>query len=712
MRFRDPELPLKQRIDDLLSRLTLEEKCSLLRYDAPAIERLDIPSYNWWNEALHGVGRAGKATVFPQAIGMAACWDPGFIESVASAISDEARAKHHEAKRKGSHQQYQGLTFWSPNINIFRDPRWGRGQETWGEDPFLTGELGAAFVRGLQGEDEKHLKTAACAKHYAVHSGPEPLRHQFDACPSLKDFEETYLPAFKRLVDEKVECVMGAYNAVYGEPCNGSKLLLEDILRKRWGFEGHVVSDCWAIRDFHEHYKVTSSIEESAAMALKAGCDLNCGSVFCDALLDAVNLGLCSVEDVERALRRLLSTQFRLGMFDPEETVPYASIPYDVVCCEKHQQLALEAAERSIVLLKNKNNALPLDGDTKAAFLVGPYAANVEVLLGNYFGFSPKMSTLLEGVTQYAPPELKLDFRKGCLSDRPNYNSRDWSTFEVSNVDAVIAAVGLNPNIEGEEGDAIQSSSGGDRIEIGLPENQKSYLLTLAEAIRKRKESTRLIVVVFGGSHIAMPEVQDVADAILHAWYPGEAGGEAIARILFGKCSPEAKMPITVPVSLDVVPPFEDYSMSGRTYRFMRPDNILYPFGYGLSYTRFEYGKISLDRDELRHGETLAVKVDVTNCGDFDGGEIVQCYARMQDNEGEGGSPKLVAFNRVFLRTGETKTVALQLNTSRLLHYNDDGSSIPFTGKLNLFVGGRAPIDVSPTEGLPGPQSVGLVVLD
>ncbi|NBD38429.1 MAG: glycoside hydrolase family 3 protein, partial [Verrucomicrobia bacterium] len=358
--FRNSALDLDERVGDLISRLTLEEKCSQLRYDAPAIDRLGIPAYNWWNQALHGVGRSGRATVFPQAIGLAATFDEGLVEEVASAIGDEARAKHHEARRQGSRQQYQGLTFWTPNINVFRDPRWGRGQETWGEDPFLTGELGAAFVRGLQGKDPHYLKTAACAKHYAVHSGPEALRHEFDAHPPRKDFEETYLPAFKRLVDEGVESVMGAYNRVYGEPCCGSELLLKKILRERWGFKGHVVSDCWAIRDFHTKHKVTGSVEESAAMAIKNGCDLNCGSVYCDALLSAVQMGLCSEEDINTALGNLLRTQFKLGFFDPEDSVPYTRLSPEIVAGPEHAELALRAARESIVLLKNREASLPL----------------------------------------------------------------------------------------------------------------------------------------------------------------------------------------------------------------------------------------------------------------------------------------------------------------------------------------------------------------
>jgi beta-glucosidase len=690
--FRNPELPIEARIEALLGQLTIEEKCSLLRYDAPAVERLGIPAYNWWNEALHGVGRAGKATVFPQAIGMAATFNSALVERVASAISDEARAKHHAAARRGSRQQYQGLTFWTPNINIFRDPRWGRGQETWGEDPFFTGEMGAAFVRGLQGDDPKYLKTAACAKHYAVHSGPEKDRHTFDAHPPRKDFEETYLPAFKRLVDAGVESVMGAYNRVYGEPCCGSELLLKTILRERWGFKGHVVSDCWAIRDFHTNHKVTASVEESAALALRNGCDLNCGSVYCDALLDAVNMGLCGEEDVDTALRNLLRTQFKLGLFDPEEAVPYASIPLDVVNCSAHRELALRTAIESLVLLKNRANALPVRADDRYMLVVGPHAASVEALMGNYFGLGAQMTTVLEGIATEAPPELRIEYRKGCLVDQPNPNDIDWSTFEASNADVVIAAMGIDANIEGEEGDAIQSAHRGDRVECGLPENQLAYLRKIAGHIRERKTGARLVVLLFSGSHLVIPEVHELADAVLQVWYPGEAGGTAIARVLFGKASPSGRLPLTVPRSLDDLPPYEAYAMAGRTYRFMDEAKMLYPFGFGLSYTEFSYGQPRVNPAQLRVGDACELSFELTNTGKLAGAEAVQCYLRREDRVADDPALTLVACDKVPLQPGESRSVTLRVAPEAFTRFTPDGERIPAPGRYTLLVGGSLPV--------------------
>jgi beta-glucosidase len=703
--FRNPDLPIDERIKDLVGQLTLEEKCSLLRYDAPAVERLGIPAYNWWNEALHGVGRAGKATVFPQAIGMAATFNTGLVERVASAISDEARAKHHEAARQGSRQQYQGLTFWTPNINIFRDPRWGRGQETWGEDPNLTGEMGAAFVRGLQGSDPKYLKTAACAKHYAVHSGPERDRHTFDACPPKKDFEETYLPAFKRLVDEGVESVMGAYNRVYGEPCCGSELLLRKILRERWGFKGHVVSDCWAIKDFHLNHKVTGTIEESAALALKNGCDLNCGSVYCDALLDAVSTGLCSEGDVDTALGNLLRTQFKLGMFDPEDQVPYAQIPLSVVDSPAHQGLALETAHESLVLLKNKDNALPLRSTDCYMTVVGPNAASVEALMGNYFGLGTRMTTLLEGIAGAAPSEMRIDFRKGCLLDRNNLNDMDWSTMEASLSDVVIAAMGLDANIEGEEGDAIQSSHRGDREDSALPENQVAYLKALFERKERDQSPCRIIVLLFGGSAISVPEVHEHADAIIHVWYPGQAGGTAIADVLFGKVSPSGRLPVSVPYSITDLPPYEDYAMAGRTYRYMEETKLLYPFGFGLSYTSFSHSQLELSASEIAPDGLLELTVEVINTGKMAGKEVVQCYIERADREDTEPRFTLAAYDKVHLEAGKSAKVQLALNAEVFSRYDESGERVPAPGSWRIHVGGCLPGKRSVDLGAVPPQS-------
>ena len=702
--WQNPDLPLVERVDDLLSRLTVSEKCAQLRWDAPAVERLGIPAYNWWSEALHGVGRNGRATVFPQAIGLASMWNTAAAERIASAIADEARAKHHEAARRGSRQQYQGLTFWTPNINIFRDPRWGRGQETWGEDPVLTAELGAAFVRGLQGDDPKYLKTAACAKHYAVHSGPEADRHSFDVSPSAKDFRETYLPAFKRLVDEGVESVMGAYNRVYGEPCCGSKLLLEDILRGEWGFEGHVVSDCWAIRDFHTTHKVTKTIEESAALALKNGCDLNCGSVYCDALEDALKLGLVTEADVDRALRRLLRARFKLGLFDPPESVPYASIPMDVVNCEEHRRLAFDAAVNSFVLLKNKDGVLPLGPEVSNLLLTGPLATSVDPMIGNYFGMSPAISTVMEGLARHAPEGLRMDFRQGCLLDRPRPNKADWAGFEAVKSDVVICCMGLSPTLEGEEGDALQSPHQGDRVRVELLENQLGYLKNIAAAIRERKAPTKVVVLLFGGSAIAVPEVHEFADAVMQVWYPGEAGGDAIASVLFGKHAPGGRMPVTTPRSTEDLPPFDDYSMAGRTYRYMDDAKILYPFGFGLGYTTFGYSGIEV----TEAGAEVRVRATVANTGQRDGDEVAQLYISGPDGAVDQPRCRLARFRRVHVPKNGSAQVEWTLRPDDFAIVNESGERVQQGGEFILTVGGAAPLASAAALGAPEPVSTRL----
>jgi beta-glucosidase len=672
-----------KRLAGLIAGMSLLEKCSQLRYDSPAIERLGIPAYNWWNEALHGVARNGRATVFPQAIGLAATWHVDLVTQVASAISDEARAKHHEAVRQGSRQQYQGLTFWTPNINIFRDPRWGRGQETWGEDPRLTAELGAAFVRGLQGADPRYLKTAACAKHFAVHSGPEALRHEFDVSPTPRDLWETYLPAFQRLCEEGVESFMGAYNAVYGEPCCGSKFLLSDVLRGRWGFRGHVVSDCWAIRDFHLGHKVTTSPEESAALAIKNGCDLNCGDEFCNALEGAALLGMVTEEDLDMALYRVLRTRLRLGHFDPEETVPYATIPLEVVACEAHRRLAFEAAVQSIVLLQNRRESLPLCGDCRSILVTGPLATSVEAMLGNYSALGGAISTPLEGLAGRIAEGVRLDYRKGCLLDRPRPNPSNWTAFEAVKCDAVICCLGLTPDVENEEGDAIESAHRGDRATIELPESQRTFFLELANAIREAGGRTRLIVVLFGGAAFAIPELVEHADAILHAWYPGEAGGEAVAAVLLGQTGPGGRLPVSFPRSTDCLPPFQDYSMQGRTYRFMAPNDVLFPFGYGLGFTSFTWSEATTEKP----GNSWNIAWDIQNTGSRSGVEIVQCYHFPPDCD----IPRLIAFEKIALAPGEQQPVSFQITDSQLTTVQEDGSSRLLSGEHRIHFSTHAP---------------------
>ena len=686
--FLNSDLSYEQRIDDLIGRLTPAEKTSQLRWDSPAIDRLVIPAYNWWNEALHGVGRNGRATVFPQAIGLSATWDRALVQEVATAVSDEARAKHHAAVRRGSRQQYQGLTFWTPNINIFRDPRWGRGQETWGEDPVLTGELGSAFVRGLQGDNPRYLKTAACAKHFAVHSGPEESRHDFDVRPSKKDLRETYLPAFERLCREGVESFMGAYNAVYGEPCCGSPFLLGDILRKEWGFKGHVVSDCWAIRDFHTTYKVTELVEESAALALKSGCDLSCGSEYCDGLDGAFLLGLISEADIDTALRRVLSTRFKLGMFDPDDAVPWASIPMEVVNGATHRNLAKEAAVQSIVLLQNHNHVLPLGKAVQNILVVGPLASSVEAMLGNYFGLSGRISTLLEGLAQELPEGLRIDYRKGCLLNQPRPNPSDWTFFEAAKSDLILCCMGLSPDIEGEEGDAVESQHKGDRKHIELPDCQVEFLQQLSARLKQEESKTKVVVLLFGGAALAVPEVVEIADAILQVWYPGEAGGEAIASVLLGKSEPGGRLPITVPRSTSCLPPFEDYSMRGRTYRYMNPEDILFPFGFGLGYTTFRYENLQL----MRGTDAWLVSADIFNTGDRSGSEVVQCYLQGPKGHSEQPACRLLSFEKVCLPAGGNGTVRFELPDSQFFSIDTEGCKTMIPGDYQVSLSGYAPV--------------------
>ncbi|MDR1301909.1 MAG: glycoside hydrolase family 3 C-terminal domain-containing protein, partial [Treponema sp.] len=590
-------------IQALIAKMSLEEKVSQLSYTSPAIERLGIPAYNWWNECLHGVARAGIATVFPQAIALAATFDEPFVQKVAKAIADEARAKYNEAITAGNRGQYWGLTFWTPNINIFRDPRWGRGQETYGEDPHLTGRIGLAFVKGLQGDDPEQLKVAACAKHFAVHSGPENQRHTFDAQVSKKDLFETYLPAFKVLVENGVEAVMGAYNRIFGEPCCGSTYLLQDILREKWQFKGHVVSDCWAIRDFHENHRVTLSPEASAAKALNAGCDLNCGCTY-PYLTVAYKQGLVSEEAINTALTRLLRTRFKLGMFDPPEQDPYKTLGRDTINCENHRVLALEAAYKSVVLLKNDKNLLPLKKKAQKILLIGPGAANPHTLLGNYYGISPRLVTILEGLAEKIHGEygITLEYRQACLQYEKNHPS-NIIFGEATESDVIIGVFGLDGAMEGEEGDAIASNSNGDRETIELPPWQLEYLRKI------RAGGKPLILILTGGSPIAFPE--DIADAILFVWYPGEQGGTAVADILFGDKAPSGKLPITFPASTAQLPPYDNYAMQGRTYRYMQ-EQPLYPFGFGLSYTRFRIDTVMLSTHELSAGSSVQVTVQVT----------------------------------------------------------------------------------------------------
>ncbi len=828
--FLNRALSLEVRVNDLISRMTLEEKTKQMLYNAPAIERLGIPAYNWWNEGLHGVARAGKATVFPQAIGLAATWDTDLMRRVATAIGDEARVKHHDAVRKGRRGIYEGLTFWSPNINIFRDPRWGRGMETYGEDPYLTGKLAVEFVKGMQGEDAKYFKTIATPKHFAVHSGPEPERHVFDALVSERDLRETYLPQFRdAIIDGHAQSVMCAYNRFRGAPCCGSNELLQSILRDEWKFDGYVVSDCWAIMDFYNFQKVAASVPEAAAMALKAGTDLNCGVAY-DSLAEAVRLGLVSEEFMNQAVKRLFRARFQLGMFDPPEQVPYANISIEVNDSKEHRELALESARKSIVLLKNELQTLPLKKDVGTIAVIGPNADDVEVLLGNYNGVPFAPSTPLQGIKQKVSESTTIIYARGCdvaegmpsfelipssalftgegdtrmnglkgeyfneqkndgepitsridstidfnwwenspaegiradsfgirwsgilvppvtgmyslgvnvfgvvklflddsllieYSDRhvvstqwrdiqldatkeyrikleypdrradasirliwskPNSQLKQEAIAAAESSDVVVFVAGLSPRLEGEEMPVrIPGFSGGDRENIALPRNQEE-LLQQINAMGKP-----IVLVLLNGSALAVNWAAYNISAIIEAWYPGQAAGDAIADVLFGDYNPAGRLPVTFYKSADQLPPFSNYSMEGRTYKYFRSEP-LYPFGYGLSYTNFHYSNL-LFFHSIITGESLRVSVDVTNTGKIAGEEVVQLYVTDEDAPVPIPIRSLQGFQRVTLQSGETKTISFLLTPRQLSLIDDENKRVVEPGMFTISIGGEQP---------------------
>jgi beta-glucosidase len=838
--YMDSTAPIKDRVDDLVTQMTLEEKVSQMTHDAPTIERLGVPPYNWWNECLHGVGRAGIATIFPQAIGLAATWNVDLVHQIATATSDEARAKHHDALRKGLHKQYFGLTFWSPNINIFRDPRWGRGQETYGECPYLTARMGVAFVKGLQGNDTKYLKLVATPKHYAVHSGPEPNRHTLDAIVDQRDLRETYLPHFEACVKEAgAYSIMGAYNRTNGEACCASPTLLKKILREEWGFDGYVVSDCEAIYDIFAHHKIVDTPAEAAALAVKNGCELNCGEVY-PALLDAVEQGLISEDTIDRALKRLFTARFRLGMFDPPEQVPYAQIPYEVVDSPEHSEMALQAARESIVLLKNEDSFLPLRKDIGSIAVIGPNADNDEVLLGNYSGTPSQLVTLLEGIRKAVSPETKVTHAQGCtlaqgipildvvpqdclhttngsagksgltatyypnpqfkgepalvridprvnfvwkattpvtgqvadlfsvrwtgtlvppetgtyhlgvkgcsgyklyLDDKLVIKLRTWyspitrvtqleleagraydlrleltyhrvdhdpvaqllwslpgtnplpkAIEAADNADIVVLALGLSPTIEGEEMPInVPGFKGGDRVDIGLPGPQEELLKQL-HALDKP-----IVLVLLNGSALAVNWAAENVPAIIEAWYPGQAGGEAVADVLFGNYNPAGRLPITFYKSQADLPPFEDYRMENRTYRYFRGEP-LYAFGHGLSYTTFTYSNLELSADVIARDETLTISADVQNTGDLAGDEVVQLYISNLTASVPTPIRQLAGFERIHLGPGQTKRIAFTLTPRQLSVINDEGQRVVEPSEFQIAVGGRQPAADSTAE--------------
>ena len=675
----------------LVDKMTLEEMASQLRFDAPAIDRLGVAEYNWWSEGLHGVARAGSATVFPQAIGMAASWDDELIEKEAEVISTEARAKYNAYTSEGDRDIYKGLTLWSPNVNIFRDPRWGRGHETLGEDPYLTSRLGVAFVKGLQGNGEVR-KIGACAKHFAVHSGPEAIRHSFDARSDMKDMWETYLPAFETLVVEgDVESVMGAYNRTNGEPCCGHSYLMEDVLRKLWKFEGHFVSDCWAIRDFHENHKVTSSPEESAALALKKGCDLNCGCTY-RSILEAYDKGLIDKEDIRTAAIRLFTTRYLLGEFEENE---YDKIPYEAVECKEHLAIARKAAEKTIVMLKN-DNCLPLNKEAlKTIAVIGPNADSRKALMGNYHGTASRYTTVLEGIQDYVGDDVRVLYSLGSHlfldKEEPLAKENDRIAEAVvvaKHSDVVVLCLGLDETLEGEEGDTGNSYASGDKKDLMLPPCQQRLL----EAVLKVGKP--VIVCMMAGSSIDMSVATDKAAAILQCWYPGAQGGKTVADILFGDVSPSGKLPLTFyhNEDLDKMPAFEDYAMKGRTYRYFK-DEPLYPFGFGLTYADVKIKNASLNIDlsklatevssatanadartayEVFMKNSVTAKVELTNSSSKDTDEVIQVYVKT-DSRFEPDNGKLAAYKRVHVAAGQTITVDIDIPVMAWTVVDDNG---------------------------------------
>lgn len=691
--FRNPDLPVEQRVTDLLSRLTLEEKVNLMKHDAPAVPRLGIPAYNWWNEALHGVARTPeKVTVFPQAIAMAATFDPEGLQRVGDIASTEGRALFNEALAAGKGiPQYRGLTYWTPNINIFRDPRWGRGQETYGEDPYLTAKMGAAMVRGLEGSDPFYLKAVACAKHYAVHSGPEGNRHVFDARVSPHDLWDTYLPAFRELVVKaKVHGVMCAYNRLDGQPCCGHNELLQDILRNQWHFNGYVTSDCWAVNDFAHNHKTHSNDTEAVADAVLSGTDLECGNLY-PRLVQAVEQGIITEKEINVSLARLLEIQFRLGMFDPVARNPYASIDRKVIECPEHKAHAYNMARKSMVLLKNEGNILPLDSTkVRRIALVGPNINNESTLLANYFGVPSEIITPYKSLKKRFGNRIQIDTITGVgfVAPLPGAPSPAEVARKAADADVIIFVGGISADYEGEAGDAGAAGYGGfasgDRTTIALPAPQTELLKEL------KKTGRPIILVNMSGSVMSFEWESDNVDAILQAWYGGQAAGDAITDILFGSYNPSGRMPLTTYKSDRDLPDFEDYSMAGRTYRYFKGD-VRYPFGHGLSYTTFSYSPLTAP-DSVTTGHDATVSVTVKNTGKREGDEVVQLYIS-HSPEGRVSVPvrSLKGFRRVSLKPGESRKVSFTLTPEELGLVDNRGNLVMAPGALQIYIGGGQP---------------------
>lgn len=688
-KYLDKSLSFEERAEDLVSKMTTEEKASQLKYNASAIDRLGIPEYNWWNEALHGVARAGTATVFPQAIGLAAMFDEEEMHEIGDVISTEGRAKYNAYSKEGDRDIYKGLTFWSPNVNIFRDPRWGRGQETYGEDPYLTSRLAVRFIKGLQGDDPKYLKSAACAKHFAVHSGPENIRHEFNAVVNDKDLWETYLPAFEACVKEaKVEAVMGAYNRTNGEPCCASKLLMDDILRGKWGFEGHYVSDCWALKDFHQFHKITKDAQESAALALERGCDVNCGVVYLQTLA-ALENGLIKEELIDRAVKRLMVCRLKLGMFD--EIEKYDNISYKKNDSPKHREINLSVAKKTMTLLKN-NGVLPLDRTKLDSIaVIGPKADDRLMLMGNYHGTASQYVTILDGIRSYLNDSVRINYSDGAHKYLDRTEDLAYADDRISeavicarNSDVAIVCLGLDETMEGEEFHDSNAFGSGDRINLSLPESQ----VKLLKAVKATGVPT--VLVLAAGSAVELNWADENVDAILDVWYPGALGGNAVASTIFGGTNPAGRLPVTFYKTIEELPEFTDYSMENRTYRYMK-NEALYPFGYGLSYTEFEYSDIKLSSDIIKSGESLTVEVTVTNTGKVTGDEVIECYIR--DNSASVTVPNysLCGFVRKHIKSGHSKTISLEIKPESMRIVDNEGKRYMEPGEFTIWVGSSAP---------------------
>jgi beta-glucosidase len=691
----NPDKPIEDRVKDLVGRLTVEQRAAQICETAPPVQSIGLPGYDYWNECLHGVARAGVATVFPQAIGMASTWDTTLVHQEADVIATEARAKHREyvESHNGNCAQFYGLNFWTPNINIFRDPRWGRGQETYGEDPFLTGRLAVSFITGLQGDDPHYVKAMACAKHFAVHSGPEALRHEFNAVPSERDLYETYLPQFEMAVREgHVGAVMGAYNAVNGVPCCADPFLLTDVLRQRWGFAGHVVSDCGAIGDIYKNHGFEKTDYEAAAVSLKAGCDLGCWGDPA-AIVEAKKRGLVSEEDITRAAERVLTARFRLGMFDPPERVPYAQIPVSANDTPEHHQLALRVARESIVVLKN-DGVLPLDrSHIKRIAVMGLNAkgeSGLWVLVGNYNGTPSHMVPILDGIVAVAGTNIDVEYTPACslvvpygdTSTEARSEAISNAVAEAKQADVVIYVGGLSPLLENEERPVpYDGFDNGDRTRIELPEVQTRALKALKEAGKP------VIFVNCSGSAVAMPWEAENLAAVVQAWYPGQEGGTAVAEVLFGDVNPAGRLPVTFYRSTGDLPPFTDYSMANRTYRYFN-GKPLFAFGHGLSYTTFDYKSVRCDRTEAGSNEAVHVSLEVANTGTRDGDEVVQVYFRHVDSAVPQAREALCGFGRVSVAHGKSTPVDIQVPVRQFRYWDTTKKDyVVEPGKYEILVG-------------------------